>query len=173
MQNDPQRFSNATLVWNGQTWQPISAQSYGVAGNAMRFLYTPSGLTYQQMTGPDGKPAYGLVASDVQNPGTALDPRALTGQEDDPATGQGPEPFFRTLHPLLTSQPNAIYFAKPVGQFVGEQLNAQFSNELNWLPESTYAAPPVTLQYDAQGHPISPTTLLPTTNPAGMTLQPL
>ncbi|HLG65315.1 MAG TPA: FtsX-like permease family protein [Ktedonosporobacter sp.] len=172
VQNDPQRFSNATLSWNGQTWQPISAQSYGVVGNAMRFLYTPSGLTYQQMIGPDGKPAYGLVASDVQKPGAVLDPRTLTGQEDDPATDQGPEPFFRTLHPLLTSQPNATYFARPVGQFVGEQLNAQFSNELNWLPESTYAAPPVTLQYDAQGRPVSPTTILPTTNPAGMTLQP-
>lgn len=59
-----------------------------------------------------------------------------------------------------------------MGKFAGDNLAAQFSNPLNWLPENTYTSPPAILHYDAQGHPIAPTTLLPTTNPAGFLLQP-
>ena len=51
-------------------------------------------------------------------------------------------------------------------------MAAQFSDALNWLPENTYTSPPTVLKYDAQGHPVKPTTLLPTANPAGFLLQP-
>jgi hypothetical protein len=172
VQNDPQRFSSSTLVWTGQGWQTIGTRQYGVSGNALRFLYAPSGLTYEPVRGPNGQPAYALVVSDTQTPQQALPPGVLNGLEDDPATEQGPEPFFRTLSPLVLSQPQAIYFAQPVGQFDAGRLSAQFADELNWLPETTYAAPPVVLRYDAHGRPLPPTTILPTTNLAGMILQP-
>ncbi|MDQ6662268.1 MAG: hypothetical protein M3Z24_15040, partial [Chloroflexota bacterium] len=38
--------------------------------------------------------------------------------------------------------------------------------------ENTYLSPPTVLRYDAQGHPVSPATILPTTNEAGEILQP-
>ncbi len=174
VQNDPQRFSNTTLLWNGHSWQPEGNQVG--SGSSLQFLYTPSGLGYQQIPGPDGKPAYTLVPANTQNASIALNslsppfPPGLPGSPDDQ---QGPEVFFRTLQPLqLPPTSNGGYLAQPVGEFNGNALNAQFNNDLNWLPETTYASPPVVLRYDAQGHPVRPTTLVPTTNPAGMILQP-
>ncbi|MEO6892694.1 MAG: ABC transporter permease [Ktedonobacteraceae bacterium] len=174
VQNDPQRFSNTTLRWNGHSWQPGGNQVG--SGSSLGFLYTPSGLNYQQIVGPDGKPAYALVPANTQSTRAALStlsPPLDPGFPGNPDDQQGPEVFFRTLHPLqLPPNPNGGYLAQPVGEFNGDALNAQFSNELNWLPETTYAAPPVVLRYDARGQPVSPTTLVPTTNPAGMTVQP-
>ncbi len=73
---------------------------------------------------------------------------------------------------LKPGGPDAFYNYEAVGEFTDNGLAAQINNPLNWLPENTYAAPPVVLRYDAQGHPITPTTLLPTTNPAGFIVQP-
>ncbi len=167
VQNDPQRFSVHQLVWDGQSWQP-----FGTGGDpesaSLKFLYAASGLTYQPTATPAGQtpPAYSLVPSGVQ----------------------GPEAAFRTLDPLHIAEvsrpaepyyaadayydPSAFYFFDPVGAFSGDTLNAQFSNPLNWLPENTYTPPPTVLRYDAQGNPVTPTTLLPTTNHAGFLLQP-
>src|SRR5207244_5994965 len=91
---------------------------------------------------------------------------------------QGPEATFRSLTPLHISQgvnrfaPKAFYFLESVGNFTGDNLAAQFSNPLNWLPENTYTSPPAVLRYNAQGNPVAPKNLLPTTNPAGFLLQP-
>jgi len=73
---------------------------------------------------------------------------------------------------LKPGGPDAFYNYEAVGEFTDNGLAAQINNPLNWLPENTYAAPPVILRYDAQGHPITPTTFLPTTNPAGFIVQP-
>jgi hypothetical protein len=73
---------------------------------------------------------------------------------------------------LKPGGPDAFYNYEAVGEFTDNGLAAQINNPLNWLPENTYAAPPVVLRYDAQGHPITPTTFLPTTNPAGFIVQP-
>ncbi len=121
-------------------------------------MYTPSSLTYQQATAPTGQPdaAYTLVPNGVQGPEVAF--RAL-----------------QTLHVSQIAQPpfySAFYRANPIGQFSGGRLAAQFSNPLNWLPESTYTSSSTVFRYDAQGHPVAPTTLLPTTNPAGYSMQP-
>lgn len=167
VQNDPQRFSVHQLVWNGQSWQP-----FGTGGDpesaSLKFLYAASGLTYQPTAAPDRQTtsAYTLVPQGVQ----------------------GPEAAFRTLDPLHIAEvnrptepyyavdayydPSAFYFFDTVGTFSGTSLNAQFNNPLNWLPENTYAAPPTVLRYDAQGQPVTPTSLLPTTNHAGFLLQP-
>lgn len=172
VQNDPGRFANAILTWNGQRWQ---SSQYNDRGSILQFLYTPSSLSYQPLIGPDGKPAYTLVPSTTQNAKAALSEQPFYSGAPDPSNPddhQGPEVFFRTLQPLVPSNLNTQYFANPVGTFNASSINAQFSNALNWLPETTYAAPPVVLRYDAQGHPLTPTTLLPTTNPAGMLLQP-
>jgi ABC-type lipoprotein release transport system permease subunit len=167
VQNDPQRFSAHQLVWDGQSWQP-----YGSGGDpttaSLKFLYAASGLTYQRVSAPAGQstPAYALVPHGVQ----------------------GPEAAFRTLKPLHIAEinrptepyygayayslPSAFYFFDTIGEFSGDTLNAQFSNPLNWLPENTYTAPPTILRYNAQGQPVTPTTLVPTTNHAGFLLQP-
>jgi len=167
VQNDPQRFSVHQLVWDGQSWQ-----AYGSGGDptsaSLKFLYAASGLTYQRASAPNRQtnPAYTLVPSGIQ----------------------GPEVAFRTLNPLHIAEvsrpnepyyaadasflPSAFYFFNPVGTFSGDTLDAQFNNPLNWLPENTYTSPPVVLRYDAQGNPVTPTTLLPTTNHAGFLLQP-
>ncbi|MFL5627342.1 MAG: FtsX-like permease family protein, partial [Ktedonobacteraceae bacterium] len=163
VQNDPQRFSVHTLLWDGHSWQPYLPPNLGLVPitDSLRFLHTPSGLSYQSAVSPDGQAAsaYTLVPSDTQ----------------------GPEVAFRSLHPLHIAQPSktkpypldtAYYFFDPVGQFTGGNLAAQFSNPLNWLPENTYTSPPTVLRYDTQGHPVTPTNLLPTTNTAGFTLQP-
>ncbi len=159
VQNDPQRFSTREILWDGHTWQPFVAfLGKNPIYYSINFLYTPSGLTYQPMQPPPGQPgsAYVVLPQGVQKP----------------------EVGFRQLHALHIAQgatpntPQAWYFLNFVGQFAGDNLAAQFSNPLNWLPENTYTSPPAILRYDAQGNPIHPTNLLPTTNPAGYTLQP-
>ena len=163
VQSDPQRFSGAYLHWDGHSWQPFDLQ-YGIdpTSASLKFLYTPSALTYRQKASPNGQTsnAYELVPTGVQ----------------------GPEVAFRALHPLNIAQrpkpvkpfnaPTTYYYLDPVGQFKGDTLAAQFSNPLNWLPENTYTFPPAVLRYDAQGNPVTPTNLLPTTNTAGYLLQP-
>ena len=163
VQGDPQRFSGAFLHWDGHSWQPFDLQ-YGIdpTSASLKFLYTPSALTYRQKASPDGQTsnAYELVPTGVQ----------------------GPEVAFRALHPLNIAKrpkpvkpfnaPTTYYYLDPVGQFKGDTLAAQFSNPLNWLPENTYTFPPAVLRYDAQGNPVTPTNLLPTTNTAGYLLQP-
>ena len=89
--------------------------------------------------------------------------------------------MFRVLTPLKTVKstnvldpggPDVFYDYEAVGEFTDNGLAAQINNPLNWLPENTYSVPPVILRYDAQGHPVTPATLLPTTNPAGYVMQP-
>ncbi len=178
LQNNPQGFSNSTLVWDGHNWQ---AQHSIRTGTSMSFLYTPSGLNYQPVTAPAGQsgPAYRLVPSSVQNASAILSAFHLPpGSTALPSDKQGPEVFFRTLQPLSVGRidhppyRSALYYAETVGQFHGQQLSTQFSNALNWLPENTYTPSPVVLRYDAQGQPVAPANLIPTTNPAGFTLQP-
>lgn len=151
VQNDPQRFSQARLTWNGKTWQ---AEGYRqTSGSNLTFLYTPSGLTYQPLQALAGQngPAYTLV----------------------PTGSEGPEATFRQLQPSSIGKDHrAFYFIEPLGKIAGSQLAAQFNNPLNWLSETTYAAPPVSARADATGRPAPATTLLPTTNTAGFLLQP-
>jgi putative ABC transport system permease protein len=98
-----------------------------------------------------------------------------------PKGTQGSEVTFRDLTPLHTLKsdspqnpggPDIFYEYEAVGEFTDNGLAAQINNPLNWLPENTYSVPPVILRYDAQGHPVTPATLLPTTNPAGYVMQP-
>jgi putative ABC transport system permease protein len=159
-QNDPQRFAGVRLLWNGYQWQTLLA-SRG-KGDSPNYLldfsssYAPAGLTYRPMTAPDGSQAYTLAPTGIQEPEVA----------------------FRQLVPLHTvksvnpQNPDVYYTFEAVGQFADNRLVAQLSNPLNWLPENTYNVPPVVLRYDAQGHPVAPATLLPTTNPAGYVMQP-
>lgn len=168
------------LTWDGQSWQPI----YELSGsNVISFLYQPSGLTYQPTTPPDGQSgtAYQLIPDETQHL-----PGASKAQQDAlsfypelaPSVQPGPEVAFRKLMPLHVAETNkppyasAYYETQFVGQFTNASISSQFNNPLNWLPETTYAAQPVQLLYDAQGHPISSKNLYPTTNPAGFILQP-
>ena len=163
VQNDPQRFSGRSLLWNGHTWQNyVPTSSYGPL-----LYYTldfstasiPTGLAYIRATAPDGSTAYTLV----------------------PKGTQGGEGTFRTLKSLHTIKSTdvlnsgsqvVIYNYEAVGEFTNNGMAAQINNPLNWLPENTYSAPPVVARYDAQGRPVQATTFLPTTNPAGFLMQP-
>src|SRR5579862_2094421 len=170
-QNDPQRLSDLTLLWNGHSW---SAQPLPGETNALQFLYAPSGVTYTPTAGPNGQsgPAYILEPASDQNPADVLKRLHLpAGVFTDYASQQGPEVAFRTLKPLVIGKSNVTYESQFVGSFAGDKVSAQFSDALNWLPETTYVAPPTTLRYDANGRPVNPVTLLPTTNPAGFILQ--
>ena len=167
VQNDPQRFSVHQLFWDGQIWQ-----AYGSGGDptsaSLKFLYAASGLTYRPTTAPAGQtgPAYTLVPTGIQGPEAAfrtLDPLHIA-EVSRPA-----EPYYTVD---AYSLPSAFYFFDPVGSFSGGTLSAEFSNPLNWLPENTYTSPPAVLRFDAQGHPVTPANLLPTTNHAGFLLQP-
>src|SRR6266851_3223775 len=163
VQNDPQRFSGASLVWDGQAWQRIvSSTTQGItASYQLDFssASTPASLSYYPAQAPDGSQAYILV----------------------PKGTQGGEAMFRVLTTLKTVKstnvldpggPDVFYDYEAVGEFTDNGLAAQINNPLNWLPENTYSVPPVILRYDAQGHPVTPATLLPTTNPAGYVMQP-
>jgi putative ABC transport system permease protein len=160
VQNDPQRFSGASLVWDEHTWQRmVSSSEQGLtASYPLDFssAFAPSSLSYDPANAPDGSHASILV----------------------PKGTQGGEVMFRVLTPLKTVKstneldPDVIYDYQAVGEFTDNVLAAQINNPLNWLPENTYTVPPVTLRYDAQEHPVKPVTLLPTTNPAGFVMQP-
>jgi len=165
------------LYWDGHSWQAI----YGLGGNdSISFLYQPSGLTYQSTKAPDGQSgaAYTLIPSNTQQvPGV---PKSAQYQPElVPPNQQGPEVAFRKLTPLHISETNqppyyasAFYETQFVGQFTNASISSQFSNPLNWLPETTYASQPVQLRYDAQGRPVPSTPIYPTINPAGFALQP-
>ncbi len=158
LQNDPQRFANARLTWDGHAWQVLPYSNKDTESSIGYLLHlssasTPAGLTYQPANAPGGGSAYSVVPTGVQ----------------------GAEAAFRQSRPLNTLKKDfedVVYTFESVGQFAGDNLAAQFSNPLNWLPENTYTVPPVILRYDAQGHPVTPTTLLPTTNQAGYIVQP-
>src|SRR5260370_33917743 len=163
VQNDPQRFSGASLLWDGHTWQTIrSSSSKGIEPFYILDFSSasaPAGLSYQSAKAPDGSTAYTLVPKGIQ----------------------GGEVTFRDLTPLHTlksdsiqnrSGPDIFYEYESGGEFTDNGLAAQINNPLNWLPENTYSVPPVILRYDAQGHPVTPATLLPTTNPPGFLLRP-
>lgn len=163
VQNDPQRFSGASLVWNGQAWQRIvSSTKQGITAYYQLDFSSasaPTSLSYDPAKAPDGSQASILV----------------------PKGTQGGETMFRVLTPLKTVKstnvldpggPDVFYDYEAVGEFIDNGLAAQINNPLNWLPENTYAASPVTLRNDAQGHPVTPTPFLPTTNPAGFVVQP-
>jgi len=165
------------LYWDGHAWQSI----YDLGGSPLiSFLYQPSGLTYQPTKAPDGQSgaAYTLIPSNTQQvPGVSK--AAQSQPELVPPDQQGPEVAFRKLTPLHiseTKQPpyyaSAFYATQFVGQFTNASISSQFSNPLNWLPETTYASQPMQLRYDAQGRPVPSTPIYPTTNPAGFTLQP-
>ena len=152
----PQAAGSPDLYWDGHSWQPAFDS---VGDSNLTLLYRASGLTYQPATPPAGQSgaAYTLV----------------------PAQGQsGPETAFRTLTPVHPAQeqqsPHTTiqYQAQYVGQFNSTGLAAQFSNPLDWLPETSYVASPVQFRYDALGRPVSPTDLLPTTNPTAFLQQP-
>ena len=181
VQNNPQAFASATLTWNGHTWQTGKYIHSPGGGNDLLFLYTPSGLTYQPATAPGRQVGYTLVPSQTQSPASILHTLQLVPQANTnlPSDKQGAEVYFRDLHAMHTltdtsnsSNSSIEYFTHIVGQFDGTTVSPQFNNVLNWLPENTYASPPAVLRYDAQGHTVTPTTLLPTTNPAGYLLQP-
>ncbi len=119
----------------------------------------PAGLNYRIAKAPDGSLAYTLL----------------------PQGNQGSEVMFRPFTPLHMVKsdnilkpggPDAFYDYEAVGEFTDNGLTAQINNPLNWLPENTYTVPPVLLRYDAQGRPVTPATLIPTTNPAGYVMQP-
>ncbi len=157
VQNDPERFSGATLQWDGQQWQELSSRAYALYLLDFTSAYTSTGITYRSATDPNGNPAYALV----------------------PTGTQGPEMTFRQRGALDVTPPSAFSGAKgatytfdAVGDFANTALSAQFNNPLNWLPENTYAAPPVVRRFDAQGRPVPAATLLPTTNSDGVITQP-
>ena len=163
VQNDPQRFSGASLLWNGHTWQVVTtSSSKGIAPSYnldFSSASAPAGLSYRSVKAPDGSAAYTLL----------------------PKGTQGGEVTFRNLTSLHTLKsdssdnpggPDIYYEYEAVGEFTDNGLAAQINNPLNWLPENTYTVPPVVLRYDARGHPVKPITLLPTTNPAGFVMQP-
>ncbi len=139
-----------SLYWDGHSWQIIPY--YGSSIN-LKFLNRPSGLTYRQAAPPAGfhGSAYTLIPAQKQ---------------------QGQEVSFRTLTPVSVANKSNTYEFQFIGQFNSEKLSAQFSNPLNWLPETTYVSAPNQLLYNAQGQPVKPTNLLPTTNPSGYMLQP-
>lgn len=162
--NDPRLFSTGIIFdWDGHTWQP---QQQNNVLTALNFISPPSGLTYQPTAGPAGNAAYMLVPGNIQDPGgtegTEVAFRNLTSSGAINTYGSLP------INPYNGN----VYSPRLVGQFDGQSVATQYSNELSWLPEGTYALPPPLLRYDAQGHPVPPTTLLPTTNPASFTLQP-
>jgi cell division protein FtsX len=173
-QNNLQIFSKGTTL--AQHGSSLEIQNDGSPSFALNFTSSPSSLTYQPAVAPKGTsgPTYTLVPSDSQS---------LNGT-------QGAEVAFRNLKPLSgemeqqggtigytyqaiydTIYNGAAYTVQPVGQFDGQRLSAEFTDALNWLPENTYTSSPTVLRYDAQGHPVTPTSILPTTNPAGFTLQ--
>ena len=159
VQNDPRRFSGRGLLWNGHRWQSyllsLSKGTEAYYGLDFSTATAPTSLSYAPATAPDGSPSYALV----------------------PTGTQGGEVTFRPLIPLHTVKstdmmsPDIFYNYETVGEFTDNGLTAQINNPLNWLPENTYAVPPVVLRYDARGHPIKPTTLLPTTNSASFVVQ--
>ena len=123
VQNDPQRFSGASLLWDGHTWQTIrSSSSKGIEPFYILDFSSasaPAGLSYQSAKAPDGSTAYTLVPKGIQ----------------------GGEVTFRDLTPLHTlksdsiqnrSGPDIFYEYEAIGEFTDNGLAAQINNPLNW-----------------------------------------
>jgi hypothetical protein len=173
-QNNLQIFSKGTtLVQSGSS---LVIQNYGSSSFALNFAARPSSLHYRPIKGPKGGtfPAYSLVPNNTQNSeGTQgseiafrnLLPLPGSVQQQEGTIGNTYQATFDTIYNGNT------YTVKPVGQFDGKRLSAEFNNVLNWLPENTYTPSPIILRYGTQGNPVKPTPLLPTTNSAGFTLQ--
>ncbi len=173
-QNDLRIFAKGTtLVQQGTS---LNIQDNGSPSFALNFDAGPSRLHYLPATPPQGgsSPAYRLVPSTIGNEGATqgdevafrdLNPLPGNVQQQEGTIGYTYQAVFDTIYN------GATYTVQPVGQFDGKRLSADFSNALNWLPENTYTPSPTVLRYDAHGNPVKPTTLLPTTNPAGFTLQ--
>src|SRR5260370_16871900 len=72
VQNDPQRFSGASLLWDGHTWQTIrSSSSKGIEPFYILDFSSasaPAGLSYQYAKAPDASTAYTLVPKAIQEP---------------------------------------------------------------------------------------------------------
>src|SRR5258708_23271230 len=70
VQNDPQRFSGASLLWDGHTCQTIlSSSSKGIEPFYILDFSSasaPAGLSYQYAKTPDGSIAYKLVPKGIQ-----------------------------------------------------------------------------------------------------------
>ncbi len=173
-QNDLHIFTKGTTL--AQQGSSLQVQSYGNPSFALNFTASPSSLPYQPATPPKGgtSPAYTLVPNNTGNDenlhGNEVafrDLKPLPGdmQQQNGTIGYTYQAVYDTIYN------GATYTVQPVGQFDSKRLSAEFTNALNWLPENTYTPSPTVLRYDAQGNPIKPTTLLPTTNPAGFTLQ--
>lgn len=165
IRNNPHMLTKATsLDWNGQSWQN-DTQQLGVYD--FNFIATPSGLTYENTNSPSGQSAssYKIAPSITQNPYNTSESQ-VAFQNLTPFPG-GTDRIETADNVPYHTYGNAGYTYQPVGYFAGQNVAGQADNILNWLPENTYTIPPTTLRYDAQGHPVQSTTLLPTTNPAG------
>ncbi|MGI9062065.1 MAG: ABC transporter permease [Ktedonobacteraceae bacterium] len=172
-QNDLRIFSQGSTFLEHNA--SLSIQRFGSPSFPLNFTSAPSLLTYQPVVAPFGaeEPTFTLVPSHSQPPdgtqGTEVafrqaNPLPGEMQQQNGTIGYTYQALYDTIYN------GATYTAQPVGQFDGKRLSAEFANALNWLPENTYTSSPTTLRYDAQGHPVTPTNLLPTTNPAGFTL---
>lgn len=173
----PHLFSaGAGLYWDGQHWQmtQFSPGSLNYPLHILNFVSAPAPLPYQPTTGPASsfQPAYTLVPNPLQS---------LAG-----TTSAGV--IFRPLPPLpgtdgafntqvseegsaFTILNGTAYTPQVIGQFNGTQVAAEFMHTLSDLPESAYAAPSATVRYTAQGQPVPPTPVTPTSYPGGW-LQP-
>ncbi|PZW19494.1 FtsX-like permease family protein [Thermosporothrix hazakensis] len=149
---------------------------------ALNFLSRPTNLQYQLMRekGPDGKSAYQVVPM-PQETGSwdeyegknlavrPLEPFPDVQYEETITYGElGSGSYTRLGYAIYN---DAAYMLKPQGAFDWHKLSASFRDALNWLPETTYTPVLPTLRYDAQGRPIAPKQVLPTTNPQGLSLQ--
>lgn len=174
-QNDLQIFAKGTTI--AQQGSTLEIQDYGNPSFALNFTSSPSStLAYRPMIAPHGEsgPAYTLTPNSYQNlegvSGNEIAFRNLAPLPGDVQQQNGTIGYvYQTAFDTIYN--GSTYTALPVGQFDGKRLSAEFTDALNWLPENTYTPSPLSLLYDAQGSPITPTSILPTTNPAGFTLQ--
>jgi cell division protein FtsX len=173
-QSDLRVFAKgAALTQNGSS---IEILDQGYPFFNLNFTSSPSSLTYQPTIAPKGTtgPAYSLVPNNEQNldgvPANEVAFRNLSPLPGDMQQQNGTigNTFQTTTDTIYNGN---TYTAQPVGQFDGQRLSAAFTDALNWLPESTYTSFPTLRRDDGQGHPVTPTTMLPTTNPSGYLLQ--
>src|SRR5258708_16258528 len=138
VQNDPQRFSGASLLWDGHTWQTIrSSSSKGIEPFYILDFSSasaPAGLSYQYAKAPDGSIAYTLVPKGIQ----------------------GGEETFRDLTPLHTLKsdspqnpggPDIFYEYEAVGEFTDNGLAAPINTPLNLSPAHPHPCPPPSSPY--------------------------
>ncbi|GCE10600.1 FtsX-like permease family protein [Tengunoibacter tsumagoiensis] len=179
-QNDIQLFHTGSSL--NQQGSAIHVENYGDNVFNLNLVSRPSNVEYQFMAGkaPDGNPAYQI--------------KPVPFQADQNEEYQGNALAFRSIQPLpgIMYQPtiyigdsfeksyttnyytvynNAGYRVATTGLFDGRKLSAGFADALNWLPENTYTPSQTVLSYDANGKPLAPKILQPTTYTQGLTLQ--